>query len=210
MPRIYARIPVIDRVMAKVVADGDCWIWTGSVGSSGYGKIGSGGRYGVDVLTHRTVWEHHNGPIPEGLVLDHLCGVIRCCNPWHLEPVIQTENQRRQSARRTACNAGHTYTPESARVGPNGRECRICHAARERARRAALRAEGLTARGEPIETAYCRQGKHLRTPENTATFGLRITCRDCMSESARHRKRRRNSGDNGSGIPPSRTAVKIQ
>jgi hypothetical protein len=146
MPRIYARIPVIDRVMAKVVADGDCWIWTGSVGSSGYGKIGSGGRYGVDVLTHRTVWEHHNGPIPEGLVLDHLCGVIRCCNPWHLEPVIQTENQRRQSARRTACNAGHTYTPESARVGPNGRECRICHAARERARRAALRAEGLTAR----------------------------------------------------------------
>lgn len=27
--------------------------------------------------------------------LDHLCGVRRCCNPLHLEPVTRTENIRR-------------------------------------------------------------------------------------------------------------------
>lgn len=121
--------------MDRVRYDGTHWLWTGSVGSSGYGKIQTDGR---DQLTHRVVYEHHRGPIPGGLVLDHLdtCLTILCCNPDHLEPVTQAENQRRKTARRTACNRGHTYTPETVYDRGNGRECRICHADRERARRA--------------------------------------------------------------------------
>lgn len=35
------------------------------------------------------------GPVPDGLVLDHLCKNRWCCNPEHLEPVHQAENVRR-------------------------------------------------------------------------------------------------------------------
>jgi len=139
--RAYIRTPLIDRVMAKVVKRDSHWLWTGSVGSSGYGKITgvppAPGQKAPDLLTHRVVWEHHNGPIPDGLVLDHTdrCLTILCCNPEHLEPVTQAENRRRQSARRTACDQGHVYTPENTRLTKNGRDCRTCHAARERARR---------------------------------------------------------------------------
>lgn len=141
--RTYTRTPVIDRVMAKVVVKGDCWVWTGSVGSSGYGKVGgtpsAPGEKAPDRLTHRVVWEHHNGPIPDGLELDHLCGVIRCCNPEHLEPVTSAENQRRRAERRTHCKHGHEYTPENTYLGMGHRSCRTCHARREQERRARRR-----------------------------------------------------------------------
>lgn len=43
------------------------------------------------------------GPVPDGLVLDHLCKNRWCCNPEHLEPVRQAENVRRsRSAKLTA------------------------------------------------------------------------------------------------------------
>ncbi len=134
--RVYTRTPVIDRIMAKVVMEGDCWVWTGAVGSSGYGHVAAGGRRGGMVSVHRTVWEHQNGPIPDGLQLDHLCGVIRCCNPEHLEPVTHKENQRRRAARIAHCKNGHAFTEANTRHGKNGRECRACHADRERKRRA--------------------------------------------------------------------------
>lgn len=41
---------------------------------------------------HRLVYEALIGPIPEKLVLDHLCRNRWCCNPWHLEPVPQSVN----------------------------------------------------------------------------------------------------------------------
>jgi hypothetical protein len=47
------------------------------------------------LLVHRDVYEQLVGPIPEGLVLDHLCRNRSCCNPAHLEPVTTAENVRR-------------------------------------------------------------------------------------------------------------------
>jgi len=44
---------------------------------------------------HRLVYTLVVGPIPDGLVLDHLCCNKACCNPAHLEPVTQSENIRR-------------------------------------------------------------------------------------------------------------------
>lgn len=48
--------------------------------------------------THIMVWERVVGPVPQGLVLDHLCSVRSCCAPWHLEPVTIRENTRRGNA----------------------------------------------------------------------------------------------------------------
>lgn len=46
---------------------GSCWPWKGSFNSYGYGRYGSR-------MAHRIVYEQTHGPIPAGLVLDHLFG----------------------------------------------------------------------------------------------------------------------------------------
>jgi hypothetical protein len=35
-------------------------------------------------MFHRFIWRAHNGPIPDGHEIDHLCGVRCCCNLKHL------------------------------------------------------------------------------------------------------------------------------
>lgn len=126
---------IIDRVSARVVVDANgCWTWTGSPTSNGYGRI----SWAVDrkityALTHRVMWAHHRGAIPEGLDLDHLCRNRLCCNPDHLEPVTRQTNLLRgdtipaRRAAATQCHRGHAFTPENTRLTSLGqRECREC------------------------------------------------------------------------------------
>lgn len=60
---------------------------------------------------HIVAWEHENGPVPTGLVLDHMCRNRACRALHHLEPVTQSENERRKSfaylSRRKLCPKGH-------------------------------------------------------------------------------------------------------
>jgi hypothetical protein len=70
-----------------------CWVWMRSLTSTGYGQWNVG-RHRT-LLAHRILWEDQNGPIPEGLELDHLCRNPRCVNPEHLEAVTHVENLRR-------------------------------------------------------------------------------------------------------------------
>ena len=44
------------------------------------------------MYAHRWAWEQAKGPIPKGLVVDHLCRVRWCCNPDHMELVTNREN----------------------------------------------------------------------------------------------------------------------
>jgi hypothetical protein len=74
-------------------ADDKCWPWLGGLTSSGYGMQRCGSAVAP---AHRVAWVLANGrDIPEGLVIDHLCGSRTCCNPAHLEAVTQSENVRR-------------------------------------------------------------------------------------------------------------------
>jgi hypothetical protein len=68
-----------------------CWIWQ----LSARGRYGRLTRNGVAVGAHRWMYETHIGPVPDGLMLDHLCRQPLCVNPDHLEPVTNAENQRR-------------------------------------------------------------------------------------------------------------------
>lgn len=109
--------------------DGGCWLWTGCL-SDGYGKISWNGK---NVRAHRVSYELIHGPIPDGLVTDHLCRNRACVNPAHIELVTSRINTLRGygrfaiNARKTACVFGHPYTPENTYITRrNLRECRIC------------------------------------------------------------------------------------
>lgn len=108
-----------------------CMPWTGKVNSSGYGEYV---RMGRTYRAHRLSYEIFVGPIPDGLVIDHLCRNRRCCNPCHLEPVTAAENTRRGwPVIKPTCVNGHEYTPENTYARPNGgKDCRACIRARVR------------------------------------------------------------------------------
>jgi hypothetical protein len=121
-----ALIPVIDRVMARVDTSGECWQWQGAL-RNGYGVVGIGNkRLGY---VHRIVYEHLIAAIPEGLHIDHLCRNRPCCNPAHLEPVTQAENNLRSWQARgepTHCKRDHEMSPENTRLTAHQRHCRAC------------------------------------------------------------------------------------
>jgi hypothetical protein len=101
---VHPVTPIADRFWAKVdkngpVPDdrpdlGPCWVWQNAT-TKRYGTIQLGGRECGKILAHRWSYEIANGPIPEGLELDHLCGNPPCVNPAHLEPVTHLVNVRR-------------------------------------------------------------------------------------------------------------------
>lgn len=128
------QIPLADRLHSGIrVSEAGCWEWTKGTGAGGYGRISVRmDGYSLICYTHRVSWELHEGPIPEGLVIDHLCRNPLCCNPAHLEPVTQRINLLRgetfQAANilKTHCSYGHAFTDENTRRVARGRRCKTC------------------------------------------------------------------------------------
>lgn len=125
---------------------GNCWIWKKGLNADGYGQFCvNSGR----MPAHRFGYELFAGPIPEGLVIDHLCRTPACIRWTHLDPVPQVVNMERGNLRQALqpylnrgqtigqCPQGHPYDSVNAAVGPNGRRyCRAC----KREKVAAMRA----------------------------------------------------------------------
>ncbi len=103
-----------------------------SVGSHGYGQTWDGKTV---VLAHRVAYEREVGPIPKGMVIDHLCRTRACVNVEHMEVVTHGENIRRGyavKAEPTVCRNGlHDLTVNNAYLmRPEGRRtCRLCRVA---------------------------------------------------------------------------------
>jgi hypothetical protein len=107
-----------------------CWLWRASRERGGYGMFHLDGK---KRLAHRVAYELAIGPVPEGLVLDHLCRTRDCVNPKHLEPVTFRENVLRgagitaQCARKSHCLRGHPLSGPNLYLHSDGRrECRSC------------------------------------------------------------------------------------
>lgn len=121
-----------------------CWVWRRTINPKGYGALSISGR---TMPAHRLSFEAFHGPIPHGLVVDHVCRVRCCVNPTHLEVVTVSENNRRALPYRTKeplkraspaprpkeefCRRGHAYA-EHGRLAPGGKiRCRVCDKLRE-------------------------------------------------------------------------------
>jgi HNH endonuclease len=109
---------------------GPCWVWTATTNKKGYGRFNIGGKLHQ---AHRVAYELLIGPVPAGLLPDHLCRNSSCVNPAHLEIVTNRENTLRgagasaSNARKTHCPKGHPYDRANTYRRPDGgRECRIC------------------------------------------------------------------------------------
>lgn len=122
-----------DRIFSLVSIDEEtgCWVWHGYRQPAGHGRVRVDGR---KVLVHVWVYTLFNGPVPDGLELDHVCRNPACCNPYpdHLEPVTHRENVLRgeapaaHHARKTHCPRGHAYDEQNTRVYRGSRYCRAC------------------------------------------------------------------------------------
>lgn len=114
------------RLWDKVEKTETCWNWTGNLSRDGYGRMFGHKDFGT-TLPHRITWQSANGPVPDGLELDHICNNRRCVRPGHMEAVTHAENVRRAWARKTECPNGHPYTPENRVPDSRGGErCLPC------------------------------------------------------------------------------------
>lgn len=119
--------------------------------TNGYHRIRVGEK---QIQAHRHAWELLNGPIPNGMVVDHIChneAAARgecdggftcshraCVSPDHLRLVTQSENilsGLHSIDVRKECPRGHSYSEaRNVLVRANGRrECAECNRIRARA-----------------------------------------------------------------------------
>lgn len=118
------------RFWSRVRKTDGCWEWLGGKTVYGYGQYAVG-IPGLTQRAHKLSWESVNGPVPSGLVLDHLCRNRMCVRPDHLEAVTNRENVLRgvgisaSNAKKTHCKRGHELEPP--KDGPGSRTpCEAC------------------------------------------------------------------------------------
>lgn len=81
----------LSRFETRFVVTPGCWLWTGEIGSSGYGRFYA---YGRKYRAHRFSYEAYKGEIPKGMLILHSCDNPRCVNPDHLRVGTDADNTR--------------------------------------------------------------------------------------------------------------------
>lgn len=105
---VYPRASLEDRVRSRIATvpnEFGCLLFTGCIGTSGYGRVT--GR-GASLLVHRVVWELEHGPIPDGMMVLHACEKFyfpgdvthrRCTNHLYLGTVKENTRDMLTSGR---------------------------------------------------------------------------------------------------------------
>lgn len=128
--QIQWNLALEERFWSRVDKSDGCWLWTGPKNGYGYGafyyrRLGYG--------AHRIAYELMREPIPDGLVIDHLCRNRACVRPDHLEVVTHAVNLMRGQgitalrASSKSCPSGHPYEGDNLVIDSRGyRHCRSC------------------------------------------------------------------------------------
>jgi len=117
---------------------GNCWLWTKSMRGKGYGRFHMDGK---SQPAHCVSYGWAYGPIPSNLELDHLCRIMACVRPAHLEAVTASVNVRRSDSspgvhsRQTHCIHGHLFNEQNTYMRLGNRNCRTCQNDRAKAKR---------------------------------------------------------------------------
>lgn len=154
------------------VGNDACWPWRGTLYTQGYGLIYFAGK---NKKAHRVGYEMFNGPVPEGLCLDHLCRNRACVNPAHLEPVTPRENLLRgasfsaTNAAKTHCKRGHELIGENVTINRHGhRNCQTCAREWRKSRRAYSNEHRNAWRAQKADELNARaRAKRAANPEET-------------------------------------------
>lgn len=116
----------------KMIGYEPCWIWAGWLDSDGYAQSAIEGS---SVRMARWAYGVFREPVPADLVIDHLCRVRACVNPYHLEVVTPSINTQRApcpstlNRLKTHCKRGHLLAGENLLAYPatkGRRACREC------------------------------------------------------------------------------------
>ena len=132
MPNQHTKNPLTpeQRFWPRVLHTETCWLWQGSLTHDGYGRFSLNRRR--TMVAHRFAHEMVNGPVPDGMTLDHLCRVRHCVRPSHLEVVSMRTNLLRgntlqaRNAAKTHCPQGHAYDLVLKWYDSTQRGCSIC------------------------------------------------------------------------------------
>lgn len=82
------------RFWEKVQKTDNCWLWIGAKNPGGYGMILKEQRR---ELAHRLAFEMKNGPVPDGIVVDHICRNRSCVNQDHLRLASTKQNSENRA-----------------------------------------------------------------------------------------------------------------
>lgn len=137
---------VSERMEEYTLKGPGCWIWQAQVDWTGYGKLSLGGRSGRPYQAHRIAYEMANGPIPDGLFIDHICHNRACVNPSHLRLATNKQNMENPSGLRSDNTSGYqgvAWSPRDkkwrAYVNHNGKQYSAgYHSSKQEAAEAAL------------------------------------------------------------------------
>lgn len=97
-----------------------CWLWLGSVNSTGYGRLGQ--RQAAIRAAHRLSFVAYRGEIPPGIAVLHRCDEPSCVNPHHLFLGTLSDNvqdciaKRRHITKRGDANPCAKLTREAVAV----------------------------------------------------------------------------------------------
>lgn len=104
------------RINARILKTASgCWEWQGARDPRGYGRTHHfpDGKKRSCGAVHRIVWEALRGPIPKGMVIDHIaCRNPPCCNPEHLRVVTPTVNAMENNESPIAAHAMKRACPK--------------------------------------------------------------------------------------------------